>query len=59
MTKEHNPVAFNESTFIINSKDTDILELIESVFTSRSPNYYISSSKKRINNAIADTIIKL
>ena len=59
MIQEHHPVSINNSSFLFNSKDKNILELIESVYISKIPNYNISPGRYIINNAIVDTIVKL
>ena len=58
MIQEHHPISLSDSSFLFNSKDKNILELIESVYISKIPNYNISPGRYIINNAIVDTIVK-
>jgi len=59
MINEHHPISLSNSSFLFHSKDKNVLELIESLFISKVPNYNISSGGIKINNAIADTIAKI
>ena len=51
-------MSLSNSSFLFNSKDKNILELIESVYISKIPNYNNSSGRHTINNAIVDTTVK-
>ena len=59
MLQEHHPISLKKSSVLFNSKDKNILELIESVFISKIPNYNITPGKIEISNALVDTIVKL
>ena len=51
MIQEYHPISLNKSSFFFNSKDEDILEITESVFVFKLPNYNISPGRFEINNA--------
>ena len=59
MLQEHHTISLNNSSFIFESKNKNILELIYAVFISKLQNYNISIGGIKINNAIVDTILKL
>ena len=59
MMQEFHPISLRISSFLFNGKDKNILQLIESVFISKIPNYNISPCRIKIYNAIVDTIIKV
>ena len=59
MIQEHQPISLKSSSCLLNIKDEIILEILESVFVSKIPNYIISPGRIKVRNATLDTIIKL
>ena len=59
MLDKNHPIDFKNSKFILNSKNKNFLELIESVFISKILCHNIAACKIKTITAIVDTICKL